>query len=149
MVGVSEDGIRARAAFAHDELVKLVDDVQGLAPSTRLAVLVALVRASAELRLRAERAIGQVLVDYPDPGGRPSKCRPTPVGRSLRRQLGLNRTVCSWLARLAVDVDDARLAALVDELWDGYPSVGKVSARSVVLGELADPPPSSEGCDGS
>jgi hypothetical protein len=149
MSDVSVEGIRARADAAMDELATVLAALAALDAPTRLAVLVDVVRASAELRLRAERELGRLLHEYPDPGGRPSPCRQTPMGRQLRQALDLNRTVCMWLVRLASEVDDAAFEKLVDEVWQGYPSAGRMGARSVVLSERAPvggkPPPSGVG----
>lgn len=143
---VSLSELTARADRALAELVEVLAAARELETLAALAVLVAMVRASAELRIRAEHAIGQLLAAHPDAGGRPSPSRPCPVGRQLRRALDINRPAIVWLTRLGSEVDDARLDSIVSEVWAGYPAASKVSARSVVSGERmaesSEPPPS-------
>lgn len=144
MDGGFDGDLRARAEAAHAELLDVVADaLASTDPVMAAELLLDLVRGSAEVRARAERALGLLLTWYPDDGGRPRKDGGETQGRAVRRVLGINATHRNRLVQLA-DIDDATFAELIDEIWSGYPRL--LGARAlIVASQDRDPTPSMAG----
>jgi hypothetical protein len=98
-------------------------------------------RFAAELRVRAELRLGELLAAHPDPGGR-SRASGPHLARQLREMVGLQRGDIGWLVRLA-SLDESVVESVVDELWsvDAFPRA--LNARAVVL--RVEPTPSVDG----
>lgn len=119
----------------HALLLDLFDDLPDDVEA-RAGVLAYLVSLSVELRVRAELAIGHLLVTLPDGGGRAARGR-APQARTARGVLGLDRSAAARLRRLA-ELDPSEIEAMIDGAWSGFPT--PIVASGIV--RARKPPPS-------
>jgi hypothetical protein len=75
-------------------------------PADTAFALAGMLADLAELRLEVERALGQVMLELDDPGGRPKPDEPLPERREVRGELKMDRTYLAALVWLAGEPDN-------------------------------------------
>lgn len=147
-----DDRPTARLEQLHAELLATLLALPSSASTLDDAVdrLDYVLRMAAELRVRAEQAIGRFLLAHPDGGGRASACEKLPPGRGARAVLGCDRSTAMMLRRLAELPSDV-VERWIDLAWTAGEWPPSMTAGTIVRGERereqAKPGPSCAGSE--